>query len=62
MEYIEPITRAACGLPGYRLCDFTFNSVRVSALLDLPIAAHQRGHFLNALQRERRLTKRLHCD
>ena len=33
-----------------------------SRLSDLPIAAHQRGHFLDAFQRERRLTKGLHGD
>ena len=58
----EPITRGACWLTDDRLCVLTSNEIRFSCLSDLPIAAHKRGHFLNALQRERRRTKRFHCD
>ena len=31
-------------------------------LFDPPVAAHKCGHFLDALQRERRLGKRFHGD
>lgn len=60
----KPITRASFWLTDHRLCVYASDCLMsdFSGLSDLPIAAHQRGHFLNALQRERRLAKELHGD
>ena len=58
------MTRIACRLTDHRLSVYAFDTLTsdFSGLSDLPIAAHQRGHFLDAFQRERRLTKGLHGD